>query len=93
MSGLALFVAGCAAPHPTGVLFTSTTTPVSGIETKYSKTGQASCVSYLSLYAGGDCSVEAAAKAGGITTIKSVDFQSTNYLGLYGKYTTIVKGD
>ncbi|WP_437339613.1 TRL domain-containing protein [Helicobacter bilis] len=41
----------------------------------------------------GDCSVEAAAKAGGITDIKLIDQEAKNYLGLYGQYTTIVKGN
>lgn len=89
----ALFIAGCASPQPTGVLYTATKTPVGGDNVKYSKEGRATCKSFLSLVAIGDCSVEAAAKAGSITNVKVIDQEVNNIIGIYGQYTTIVKGD
>ncbi|MFC3847979.1 TRL-like family protein [Helicobacter baculiformis] len=88
-----LLITGCGTSIPVGGLYTGVKLPVSGKDAKYSKEGRAVCQSYLSIVALGDCSVEAAAKAGGITDIKVVDTKVENYLGFYGKYTTIVKGD
>lgn len=89
----ALFIAGCAAPSPTGALYTGIKAPVGGDSVKYSKEGRSTCKSFLGLVAIGDCSVEAAAKAGSITNVKVVDQEVSNILGLYGQYTTVVKGD
>ncbi|WP_104695629.1 TRL-like family protein [Helicobacter salomonis] len=88
-----ILMAGCASPFPVGNLFTGVKLPVSGNGESGSKTGEASCGSILGLFAFGDCSVEKAAKEGGIKTIKSVDRKVFNVIGLYGHYTTIVKGD
>ena len=88
-----LLISGCATPYPTGLLYTSVKQGISADSVKYSKEGKATCTSILTLVAFGDCSVEAAAKAGGITDIKLVDQEAKNYLGLYGQYTTIVKGN
>ncbi|EEO24952.2 MAG: TRL-like family protein [Helicobacter sp.] len=88
-----LLISGCAAPYPMGSLYTGVKQGVGGDSAKYSKEGTATCTSILSLVALGDCSVEAAAKAGGITDIKLIDQEAKNYLGLYGQYTTIVKGN
>ncbi|GAA8054871.1 hypothetical protein JP0568_12130 [Helicobacter pylori] len=41
----------------------------------------------------GNCSVEKAAKSGGVTKIKMVSRETNNFLGIVGKYTTIVQGD
>jgi hypothetical protein len=49
-------------------------------------------VSAFGLVAWGDCSIETAAKAGGITQIRHIDYQSKNVLG-YQEFTTIVKGE
>ncbi|GAA9938457.1 hypothetical protein VN0877_09630 [Helicobacter pylori] len=38
-------------------------------------------------------SVEKAAKSGGVTKIKMVSRETNNFLGIVGKYTTIVQGD
>lgn len=93
---LALLVSGCgsAAFPVNGVLFTQAKGPVTATSNgSGSKEGRAECVSYLSLVALGDCSVETAAKNGGISQIKSVDSDVFNILGLYTKYTTVVKGN
>ncbi|GAA6777069.1 hypothetical protein HpBT085_11400 [Helicobacter pylori] len=48
---------------------------------------------FFSLVATGNCSVEKAAKSGGVTKIKMVSRETNNFLGIVGKYTTIVQGD
>jgi hypothetical protein len=58
-----------------------------------SKTGKAECMSILGLVAQGDATVEAAARAGGITKIYSVEHHSTNILGILGKFETKVTGE
>ena len=76
-----------------GFAYTDTTVPLSASRTAAAKQGTAVCTSILSLVAIGDCSAEAAAKNGGISSIQSVDAKVFNILGLYGTYTTIVKGN
>lgn len=56
------------------------------------KTGMAKCKVILGIYSSGDCSVESATKAGGITKVRSVDYLVNDYF-VYGTYTTIVKGE
>jgi len=58
-----------------------------------SKTGQASTSNVLGLFAWGDGSTRAAATAGGITTIRSADYEFFSVFGIYSRYTTIVYGD
>ncbi|GAA9923455.1 hypothetical protein VN0844_11370 [Helicobacter pylori] len=48
---------------------------------------------FFSLVATGNCSVEKVAKSGGVTKIKMVSRETNNFLGIVGKYTTIVQGD
>lgn len=57
------------------------------------KTGWAETMSILGLVAMGDCSVEAAAKQGGIKTVKHLDYKYMNVLGIYQKFTVVAKGD
>ncbi|MBU0634713.1 MAG: TRL-like family protein [Candidatus Omnitrophica bacterium] len=59
----------------------------------YSKVGTAKATSILGMVATGDCSIKTAAANGGIKTIKYVDYDAKNILGIYGKYTTTVYGD
>ena len=40
-----------------------------------------------------DASIRTAAKQGGISKISTIDIKSTNILGLYGTYETIVTGE
>lgn len=84
---------GCATSVPIGSLMTDVTLPHSATaNSSATKTGEATCKSILTLVATGDCSIEAAKKAGGITQVSSVDFKANNILGIIGTYTTIVKG-
>ncbi len=100
-----LCLAGCLTLQSCGVLgiqgalYQGTTFPSLDLEVqsdanvKPSKTGEASCSSILGLIAVGDCGVQAAMKAGGISKIHSADIKYTNILGLYAKQTLIVTGE
>ena len=56
------------------------------------KTGRATAMGIL-FFAHGDASVSAAMANGGITRVHHVDHETTNILGFYAKYTTIVYGE
>jgi hypothetical protein len=58
-----------------------------------SKSGTAMATSIIGLIAQGDCSIEAAAKAGGITKVMTVEHHSKNILGFYAEFTTKVTGE
>ena len=58
-----------------------------------SKVGESCATSILGLIATGDASIEAARKAGGISTVSSVDDYASSILGLYAKYCTRVRGN
>jgi len=96
---LVLFVAvllnGCATPYPMGMIYTEVKAPVGAGDgpISYSKVGTSKATSVLGLVATGDCSIKAAAAAGGIRNIKYVDYDAKNILGVYGEYTTTVYGD
>ena len=90
----ALVATGCATYYPAGGLYTGCKAGVAaGDGTSYSKVGTAESVSVLGLVAVGDASIKTAAANAGITTIKYVDYEVENILGIYGKYKTIVYGD
>jgi hypothetical protein len=57
------------------------------------KVGESSTQNVLGVVSWGDASTRAAAQAGGITTIRSADYEFYTVLGIYSKYTTIVHGD
>jgi hypothetical protein len=96
LMGMFLVISGCAvtmAPA-TGFIYTNTKAPMMATtHTTATKEGTAKCTSILGLIASGDCSIEAAAAAGGITRIKTVDYESRNILGLYATITVIVRGE
>ncbi len=48
--------------------------------------------SILGAVSWGDCSINAAAKDGGLSTIDSADYKYYNILGVYQTFTTIVHG-
>ena len=45
------------------------------------------------VFATGDASISAAMKNGGITRIHHVDHETSSFLGVYARYTTIVYGE
>ena len=92
---LAAVAVGCArAPvmPPSGIIFNEQKAPMFSGPATGSKTGVATAYSAFGLVGWGDCSIEAAARAGGITQIRHVDYQTKNVLG-YQEFTTIVKGE
>ncbi len=88
---------GCAglsprAPVP-GVLFSDVAGPEAATSNQNgSRAGEACVKSILGLVATGDASIETARRNGGITMITSVDVSFANYLGVFSKYCTIVRG-
>jgi hypothetical protein len=58
-----------------------------------SKTGEAKATSILGIVAQGDCSISAAAKAGGITKVMTVEHHTKNILGLFAEFSTKVTGE
>jgi hypothetical protein len=86
---------GCATMVPIGGLYTGVKLPMiaTSNSSASSKTGEAECISVLSLIAIGDCSIDAAKKNGGITKVNNVDWNAMNVLGIYGSYKVIVSGE
>jgi len=99
LAAIALFAGtGCAAVASrspvTGFLYTDATAGEEATSNPAgSKTGEACASSILGLVGTGDASISAAAKNGGITRISHVDGKSTNILGLYATYCSIVYGE
>lgn len=93
--GVMAFYAGCGIiPAERGALYTETNAPLAvGAAGSASKEGTSLCTNVLGLVATGDCSVEAAAKQGHISQIRSVDRKTYSILGLYTTATTIVRGN
>lgn len=93
----ALMLGGCiAAPvvPPVGIIYTNMEAPIGGGPRESgSKTGRSSVTAILGLISTGDGSVAAAARAGGIRTVKGVDYEFSNVLFIYQRYTTVVHGD
>lgn len=78
----------------TGFLYTSTKSP--GFVTSNAgatKVGTAEAMSILGLVATGDASIDAAAKAAGISKIHHVDEECTAILGIIAKYKIHVYGE
>jgi hypothetical protein len=92
----AALLGGCAfvASPTTGFFYTKVQGPITvGTGTVINKTGEACATNILGIMATGDASIDAAKKAGGISTVSSVDHTSTMVLMVYGKYCTVVKGN
>ncbi len=97
LAALAAFTSGCAMSNSapvTGFAYTGAkgATAVTSNDVA-TKTGQSCATSYVGVVGLGDASIAAAAKAGGITKISSVDSDNTVILGVYAKNCTIVSGN
>ena len=77
---------------PSGAIFTSTKIGVHGTAPNGAKSGKACAQSFLGLVAIGDASVSAAAAAGGITAVQSIDIEVFSLL-VYGQACTVVRGN
>jgi hypothetical protein len=74
-----------------GLIWTDVQGPVDAGDKIGAKEGRACAQSILGVFATGDASIKAAAKAGGITRIDSVDHHST-WMVVMGEFCTIVRG-
>jgi len=100
--GLSFALTACAGVYgapvvpPPGFLYSRFAAPID-IDAEASvlgdKVGRSSTESILGLVAQGDASISSAAREGGITTIRHVDYEFENYLGVYSKFTIVVYGD
>lgn len=97
MGAAAVLFSSCAMTNRaplTGFLYTSTKSP--GAVTSNagaSKVGTAEAMSILGIVATGDASIDAAAKAAGISKIHHVDEECTAILGIIAKYKIHVYGE
>lgn len=93
-TALMLAVCLCAA---TGCVYTNVIQPLDTDLSRTrlgSKVGKSEAQAILGLVAWGDAGTQAAAKAGGITTLNHADTQIFSILGfVYSRQTTIVYGD
>ncbi len=62
-------------------------TPVAGL-----RSGEASAVNIMGLFAFGDCGLRTAAAEGGLKTVFCADYSNFNILGIYQKTTVTVYG-
>jgi hypothetical protein len=92
-----LLATGCGlavGPYMPGLGYSDIRGPVTATgDQPGSKTGMATVVNYAGIVSLGDASIVAAAKDGGITKIRTVDFQMVNYSPFYAQTTTIVTGE
>lgn len=93
-----LLASGCAtalAPSNLPALVSVTSTPIAvgpDQDAGPLARGEASAANILGLVSFGNASIRAAAGDGGITKIKTVDAHTTNVLGIWAIYTTVVTG-
>ena len=79
---------------PLGIVYSDVNAPLSTQGGQAgTKRGTADVKSILGVVSWGDGSVRAAAKQGGITEVKLVDYEYKNVLGVYQRYTTVAYGD
>ena len=96
-AGLAIsFLAGCAmtpvAP-PRGIMFTDQKAPLFPASETGSLKGSASAHNIMFMAGWGDCSIQTAATNAGITKIKNIDYELSNYFIFYQKFTVNVYGE
>ncbi len=94
LAGAVVALTGCGTTVPVGVIITDVNLPIvaTAVNSAGEKRGEASCISYVSMVAKGDCSIEAAKKNGSITTVTSVDWHYDTILGIINNYKVIVHG-
>ena len=92
---LGLMGCGVQAPvvPPAGWVYNNQQAPLFPGKETGSKVGTSSSICILGLVGVGDASINAAAEEGSITQIKHMDYDYFNILGIYQRYTTIVRGE
>ena len=97
-----LSIQGCAimpSAAGVGVFYTGVNTPAPDLavecnaNVQRTKIGKAEATNILGLVVVGDCSIEAAMKAGQITKIHHIDYRTETVLTFYAKKITIVYGE
>ena len=93
-----VLLVGCATPGPMGIIFTKIKTPIGLNDGKLNvrsapRTGKAYCWSIVGLFAGGNNTVQAAAKNGKIKKVWYADYTVDNWFGFYATYTVTVYGE
>ncbi len=97
-----LTIQGCAvmpSAAGVGIFYTGVNTPAPALavecdaNVKPDKVGKAEATNILGLVVVGDCSIDAAMKAGKITKIHHVDYRTETVLTFYAKKITIVYGE
>ncbi|EKB6187585.1 TRL-like family protein [Salmonella enterica] len=85
---------GCATgPSPTGIgLYTDVKGPITATSLPATKTGKACAQTVLGIVNTGDASIDSAKKAGDISLVSSVDYETTGSYPLYGKTCVVVRG-
>jgi hypothetical protein len=81
---------------PPGIVFMNVDAPISTVvagESLGSRSGESSASSILGIAAWGDASVQAAARNGGIQQPRHIDYRFLSVLGLYQRFTTVVRGE
>lgn len=91
-----LALAGCAmvaSPVGNAAIYTSVRGPVAvGEASRGTQAGEACAHNILGIVATGDASIAQAKRNGSVSAIESVDHHSTNILGVYSQFCTIVTG-
>jgi len=87
-------LSGCIAVYTPaiGVLYTEVNHPGEANGAIGTKEGKSCAQAILGLVATGDASIKAAASAGGVKNVTSVDHYTRNILGIIGEFCTIVRG-
>ncbi len=88
-----LFTSCGTTTRPIGTVYADVSDPVAVSGNSGSRVGEATSTSYFGVVALGDSSIEAAKRAGGISTVSSVDVKRKNILGVISTYTTVVRGN
>jgi hypothetical protein len=93
LTGMAT-LSGCIAVYTPaiGVLYSEVRHPGDAEGAIGAKEGRACAQSILGLVATGDASIQAAAAAGGIKNVTTVDHYTRNILGVLGEFCTIARG-
>lgn len=98
LAALPFILNGCLSGQPSmpvkGIVYQNTKAPVQVTDNaNNSKVGSAECKSFMFISAWGDCSLDAAKKAGNISKVSYVDAKADSILGIYSTYTVSVYGE
>ena len=89
------FGSGCAvAPYQPGSIYTGHSAPMQATSNEVgNKKGEACQSNILGVFSTGDASISAAAKAGGVAKVGTVNYSFSTILGLYSSTCTVVTGN